>query len=99
LHASLSLVVGRSAPPPSAFRASLHPVTLGTTALAPVLASGCSAGARPTAETSTGLPRIFDHGGSSHFAVSPHGELAVRVAPGSASGDKCDDGVDLVPGA
>jgi hypothetical protein len=26
-------------------------------------------------------------------------EPAVRVAPGSASGDKCDDGVDLVPGA
>lgn len=35
-------------------------------------------------------------GGSSHFAIGPHGELAVRVTPVSAGGSKYAAGVDLV---
>ncbi|HEY6386593.1 MAG TPA: sialidase family protein [Candidatus Acidoferrum sp.] len=40
--------------------------------------------------------RIHDQGGSSHLAVGPHGELAVRITPSSAGGDKFTDGVDLI---
>jgi hypothetical protein len=39
---------------------------------------------------------IHDKGGSSHLAVGPHGEVAVRVAPIAASGNKLDEGVDLI---
>jgi hypothetical protein len=35
-------------------------------------------------------------GGSSHLAVGPDGELAVRITPLSASGNKYKEGVDLV---
>lgn len=40
--------------------------------------------------------RIHDRGGSSHLAVGPAGELAVRITPLSASGNKYDEGVDLI---
>lgn len=40
--------------------------------------------------------RIHDHGGSSHLAVGPNGELAVRIIPRSAAGPKFDPGVDLI---
>jgi hypothetical protein len=42
------------------------------------------------------LPRVHDRGGSSHLAIGPAGELAVRVTPGSASGNRLDPDVDLV---
>jgi len=41
-------------------------------------------------------PRIRDLGGSSHLAVGPAGEVAVRVTPLSASGNRFDQGVDVV---
>lgn len=41
-------------------------------------------------------PRIADAGGSSHLAVGPSGELAVRIAPGSASGRRFDEDADHV---
>ncbi len=41
-------------------------------------------------------PRIHPQGGSSHLAVGPNRELAVRVTPLSASGNRFDEGVDLV---
>jgi hypothetical protein len=40
--------------------------------------------------------RIHEHGGSSHLAVGPNGEVAVRIAPLSASGFQYDEGVDLI---
>lgn len=40
--------------------------------------------------------RIHPKGGSSHLAVGPNGEIAVRVTPTSASGTKYDEGVDLI---
>jgi len=39
---------------------------------------------------------VHDRGGSSHMAVGPHGEIAIRIAPIAASGNKLDEGVDLV---
>jgi BNR repeat-like domain len=47
-------------------------------------------------KTWTHLPRISDHGGSSHFAAGPHGELAVRISPPSASFNQFDSGADFV---
>jgi hypothetical protein len=44
--------------------------------------------------TKTG--RINDRGGSSHMAIGPNGEIAVRITPGAASGNKCDIGTDIV---
>ncbi|MFZ3246312.1 MAG: sialidase family protein [Candidatus Acidiferrales bacterium] len=41
-------------------------------------------------------PRINDQGGSSHLAIGPHGEIAVRITPLSASGNKFTPGVDLI---
>ena len=41
-------------------------------------------------------PKVHSSGGSSHFAISPTGTLAVRVTPLSASGNKFDPGVDGV---
>lgn len=46
--------------------------------------------------TWTEMPRIHDQGGSSHLAIGPAGELAVRVTPLSASGNKYDAGLDLI---
>ncbi len=41
-------------------------------------------------------PKIHPHGGSSHMAVGPKGEVAVRITPLSASGLTYDRGVDLI---
>jgi hypothetical protein len=40
--------------------------------------------------------RVHDAGGSSHLATGPRGEVAVRITPFSASGNKASRGVDLV---
>src|SRR5438132_479560 len=40
--------------------------------------------------------RIHAQGGSSHLAVGPRGEVAVRIVPLSASGNKFDPGVELI---
>jgi hypothetical protein len=40
--------------------------------------------------------RIHTQGGSSHLAVGPRGEVAVRIVPLSASGNKFDPGVELI---
>ena len=40
--------------------------------------------------------RVSEHGGSSHLAVGPHGEVAVRITPLSASGNRSDPGVDRI---
>jgi hypothetical protein len=40
--------------------------------------------------------RIYARGGSSHLAAGPGGELAARISPASASGNKFDDGMDLL---
>jgi len=47
-------------------------------------------------ETWTEWPRIHPLGGSSHLAVGPGGEIAVRITPRSASGNRYDEGVDLI---
>ncbi len=41
-------------------------------------------------------PRIHPRGGSSHMAVGPAGELAVRITPISASGQQFDEDVELM---
>ena len=41
-------------------------------------------------------PRINEQGGSSHLAIGPRGEIAVRITPKSASGNKFTPDVDLV---
>lgn len=46
--------------------------------------------------TWTEQPRIHEAGGSSHMAVGPAGEVAVRIVPLSASGNRIDREVDLV---
>ncbi len=46
--------------------------------------------------TWTERARIHPQGGSSHLAVGPNGEVAVRVTPTSAAGPKYDEGVDLI---
>src|SRR5262249_12931464 len=40
--------------------------------------------------------RISSRGGSSHLAVGPAGELAVRIVPKAASGNKLYEGVDSI---
>lgn len=40
--------------------------------------------------------RIHHQGGSSHMAVGPEGQIAVRISPVSASGNRFDAGVDLL---
>lgn len=40
--------------------------------------------------------RIESRGGSSHLAIGPGGEIAVRITPLSASGSRTDDGVDRI---
>jgi len=40
--------------------------------------------------------RVYDQGGSSHLAVGPNGELAVRLIPWSASHNFFNPGVDLI---
>ena len=46
--------------------------------------------------TWSSVTRVHPQGCSSHLAIGPHGELAVRVTPLSASGNKFDEGVDLI---
>ena len=40
--------------------------------------------------------RIHPQGGSSHLAVGPNDEVAVRITPLSASGHRYDEGVELI---
>jgi hypothetical protein len=42
------------------------------------------------------LPKVHDKGGSSHLALGPDGEIAVRISPLSASGNQLDLEVDLI---
>jgi hypothetical protein len=42
------------------------------------------------------MPDVHDQGGSSHLAVGPSGEVAVRITPASASYNRFDTGVDLI---
>jgi hypothetical protein len=46
--------------------------------------------------TWTRTARINDSGGSSHMSIGPRGEIAVRIGPGAASGNKCDSATDIV---
>jgi hypothetical protein len=46
--------------------------------------------------TWTERPRIHPRGGSSHLAIGPRGEIAVRVTPEWASGNRFDGAVDLI---
>jgi hypothetical protein len=46
--------------------------------------------------TWTERDRIHPQGGSSHLAVGLEGEIAVRITPRSASGNRYDEGVDLI---
>lgn len=39
---------------------------------------------------------IHPEGGSSHLAIGPNGEVAVRITPASASGHKFNEGVNLI---
>jgi hypothetical protein len=56
----------------------------------------CHAVSEDSGRTWTNRPRIHPQGGSSHLAVGPNREVAVRVTPLSASGNRFDEGVDLV---
>ena len=56
----------------------------------------CHAVSRDGGATWSEQPRIHAQGGSSHLAVGPRGEVAVRIVPLSASGNRFDEGVDLV---
>jgi hypothetical protein len=51
---------------------------------------------RDRGHTWTEIGRVSTQGGSSHLAIGPDGELAVRVVPYSASGNTTHAGVDLV---
>jgi hypothetical protein len=42
------------------------------------------------------MPRISERGGSSHMAIGAGGQIAVRIAPISASGNRNDPGVDSI---
>jgi hypothetical protein len=56
----------------------------------------CHAVSQDGGLTWTERARIHPHGGSSHLAVGPNGEVAVRVTPTSAAGTKYDEGIDLI---
>jgi hypothetical protein len=56
----------------------------------------CHAVSQDAGLTWTERARIHPQGGSSHLAVGPNGEIAVRVTPTSAAGGKYDEGVDLI---
>lgn len=56
----------------------------------------CHAVSRDAGRTWKEQPRIHAEGGSSHLAVGPKGEIAVRITPVSASGHVLHKGVDLV---
>lgn len=56
----------------------------------------CHAVSRDGGNSWNALPRVHDQGGSSHLAIGPHGEVAVRITPSSASGNTFTPGVDLI---
>ena len=56
----------------------------------------CHAVSEDRGKTWTERARIYPQGGSSHLAVGPNRELAARVTPLSASGNRFDEGVDLI---
>jgi len=56
----------------------------------------CHAVSQDGGLTWTERERIHPQGGSSHLAVGPNSEIAVRITPVSASGNKYDEGVDLI---
>lgn len=56
----------------------------------------CHAVSQDRGATWTERPRIHAQGGSSHLALGPNREVAVRVTPLSASGNKFDEGVDVL---
>ena len=56
----------------------------------------CYAVSKDRGFTWTERERIHPKGGSSHLAMGPDGEIAVRIIPGSAAGMKYDEGVDLI---
>ncbi len=49
-----------------------------------------------TGVTWTEHARVSPQGHSSHFAGGPHGELAVRITPLSASGNRYHEGIDFL---
>jgi len=51
---------------------------------------------RDRGETWTEHERIHHEGGSSHLAVGPSGEVAVRISPIAASANRFAEGVDLI---
>ncbi len=59
----------------------------------------CHAVSQDGGNTWTERPRIHAQGGSSHLALGPNREVAVRVTPLSASGKKFDEGVDILAGS
>jgi hypothetical protein len=56
----------------------------------------CHAVSQDCGLTWTERERIHPQGGSSHLATGPNGEIAVRITPLSASGNRYDEGVDLI---
>jgi hypothetical protein len=60
----------------------------------------CHAVSNDRGRTWSERPRIHSSGGSSHLAVGPNGEVAVRITPFSSSliksGEKVDEAVDLI---
>ena len=42
------------------------------------------------------VKRVHDRGGSSHLAIGPANEVAVRITPLSASGNKYDEGLERI---
>jgi hypothetical protein len=56
----------------------------------------CHAMSHDRGRTWTTCAKISSHGGSSHMAIGPKGDIAVRVTPLSASGNTYDAGVDVI---
>jgi hypothetical protein len=56
----------------------------------------CHAVSQDGGLTWTERQRIHPQGCSSHLAMGPNGEMAVRITPPSASGNRYDEGVDLI---
>jgi Tol biopolymer transport system component len=56
----------------------------------------CHAVSQDGGLTWTERERVHPRGLSSHLAMGPSGEIAVRITPISASGNRYDEGVDLI---
>ena len=56
----------------------------------------CHAASQDGGLTWTERERVHSRGLSSHLAMGPSGEIAVRITPVSASGNRYDEGVDLI---